>query len=222
MLEDRDNIGELEVQKPSVLDFYYRKGGKAPNAIMEVAAADTSEDEHTDSKKGGAKTSKFARRMARFMQVGQGNMSVADETSSVSSREGSSFKKVRPQTIVNIQPSYTDPETLEFDDDNLHFSDIPVMSNDGMYDDSDMQRQKNNELQEDEQEEMVLDRAVDYKMVSIMRQQRRPIVADPYKHDTNTLSQIDEEQSMRWTAALPKFGGEDFQQSEIEDSKIYD
>ena len=43
------------------------------------------------------------------------------------------------------------------------------MSNDGMYDDSDMQRQKNNELQEDEQEEMVLDRAVDYKMVSIMR-----------------------------------------------------
>lgn len=50
MLEDRDKIGELEVQKPpSVLDFYYRKGGKAPNAVNEVTAADTSEGEHTDS-----------------------------------------------------------------------------------------------------------------------------------------------------------------------------
>lgn len=49
MLEDRDKIGELEVQKPSVLDFYYRKGGKAPDAVNQVAAADTSEGDHTDS-----------------------------------------------------------------------------------------------------------------------------------------------------------------------------
>lgn len=78
------------------------------------------------------------------MQVGGG---VPDDTSSVSSREGSSFKKgARP--LVIAQPSFVEPETLEFDDDNLHFSDIPVMSNDGMYDDSD--RLMNNELQEDE------------------------------------------------------------------------
>lgn len=82
--------------------------------------------------------------MARVMQVGCG---VPDDVSSVSSKEGSSFKKgTRP--LVIAQPSYVEPETLEFDDDNLHFSDIPVMSNDGMYDDSD--RFKNNDLQEDE------------------------------------------------------------------------
>lgn len=37
-------------------------------------------------------------------------------------------------------------------------------------------KNKNNDLGEDEHEEMVLDRASDYKMVSIMRQKRAVII----------------------------------------------
>lgn len=64
---------------------------------------------------------------------------------------------------------------------------------------------------------MVLDRGSEYKMVSIMRQRRPVITTDPFmKHsiineeDESKLSQIEDEQSMRWTAALPKFGVNDY------------
>ena len=67
---------------------------------------------------------------------------------------------------------------------------------------------------------MVLDRAADYKMVSIMRQ-KRTIVTDPYQiSDANILSQIDEEQNTRWTAALPKFGKDDYLHSEESKEKV--
>lgn len=57
---------------------------------------------------------------------------------------------------------------------------------------------------------MILDRASDYKMVSIMRMQRsRVLLENPYDINNTTLSQIDEEQHYRWTAAMPKFSNHD-------------
>ena len=63
---------------------------------------------------------------------------------------------------------------------------------------------------------MVLDRASDYKMVSIMRQKRPAIstssddVPEAKTPSLPSLPIIEEENSMRWTAALPKFGESDY------------
>lgn len=68
------------------------------------------------------------------------------------------------------------------------------MSNDGMAsyagDETLAERLRNNELQDDEEEDLVLDRAVDYKMVSIMKQARPTINNDPYqqREDQTKLS----------------------------------
>jgi hypothetical protein len=103
----------------------------------------------------------------------------------------------------------------ENDDDLLNFTEIPVMSNDGVHDPSDpVPTNQNNELNEDEEEDLVLDRGNEYKMISIMRQKRKKIVSNPYD-DENKLSQIEEEeagqqrQEKKWTSALPKFGKEE-------------
>jgi hypothetical protein len=65
---------------------------------------------------------------------------------------------------------------------------------------------------------MVLERGNEYKMVSIMRQQRRQMVSNPYETnennltmipESNTLSQIEEEQTNRWANAVPRFGKEE-------------
>jgi hypothetical protein len=61
----------------------------------------------------------------------------------------------------------------------MNFTEIPVMSNDGAYEAAQSQN-KNNELKEDEQEDMILDRGNEYKMVSIMRQKGRELVNNPY------------------------------------------
>jgi hypothetical protein len=86
-----------------------------------------------------------------------------------------------------------EPESLDImDDEGLMFTDIPVMSNDGMYspgkeaDDHPLSR--NNELQEDEQEEMVLDRGNEYRMISIMRVKRANVVTSPYEIEGHALS----------------------------------
>ena len=103
----------------------------------------------------------------------------------------------------------------ENDDDLLNFTEIPVMSNDGVHDPSDpVPTNQNNELNEDEEEDLVLDRGNEYKMISIMRQKRKKIVSNPYDDETK-LSKIEEEeagqqrQEGKWTNALPKFGKEE-------------
>lgn len=82
-----------------------------------------------------------------------------------------------------------DPNDFAFDDENdalLNFTEIPVMSNDGAYEAA-HSKYKNNELKEDEQEDMILDRGNEYKMVSIMRQKGRQLVSNPYD-DPNKLT----------------------------------
>jgi hypothetical protein len=68
----------------------------------------------------------------------------------------------------------------------MDFTEIPVMSNDGAYEAS-QSVNKNNELKEDEQEDMILDTGKEYKMVSIMRQKGRQLVSNPYD-DPNKLT----------------------------------
>jgi hypothetical protein len=108
------------------------------------------------------------------------------------------------------------------DDAFLNFTDIPVMSHDGLYSSEggggEVGANRNvtgNELKEDEHEDMVLDRGNEYKMVSIMRQGHRKIVSNPYEEQEKQLEKIEEENAVignaegkkKWTAALPKFGG---------------
>jgi hypothetical protein len=111
--------------------------------------------------------------------------------------ESSSSASYYTGHIISTQSRH-EADAFDLLDDHLNFTDIPAMSNDGMVDelnDEEMEFQgasdlgrRNNDLQEGEEEEMVLDRAADYKMVSIMRQ-KRTIVADPYQiSDANTLS----------------------------------
>ena len=66
---------------------------------------------------------------------------------------------------------------------------------------------------------MLLDHAQDYRMVSIMRTQRANVVTSPYELEGNALSQIDEEQHLRWTNAYPKFndGDSDDEEVKVED-----
>lgn len=68
----------------------------------------------------------------------------------------------------------------------MDFTEIPVMSNDGAYEAAQSEN-KNNELKEDEQEDMILDTGKEYKMVSIMRQKGRQLVSNPYD-DPNKLT----------------------------------
>lgn len=69
------------------------------------------------------------------------------------------------------------------------------MSNDGAYDSgAGAPANKNNELKEGEQEDMILDRGNEYKMVSIMRQKGRVLVSNPYEDTNNRLTQIEEEE----------------------------
>jgi len=68
----------------------------------------------------------------------------------------------------------------------MDFTEIPVMSNDGAYEVAQSEN-KNNELNEDEQEDMILDTGKEYKMVSIMRQKGRQLVSNPYD-DPNNLA----------------------------------
>lgn len=95
----------------------------------------------------------------------------------------------------------------------MDFTEIPVMSNDGAYEAAQSEN-KNNELKEDEQEDMILDTGKEYKMVSIMRQKGRQLVSNPYD-DPNKLTQIEEEEAgqpkkkQKWTNALPRFGKEE-------------
>ena len=117
-----------------------------------------------------------------------------------------------------------EPETLDImEDEGLLFTDIPAMSNEGMYEPSgevpDFPFSKNNELQDGEQEEMILDRGNEYRMVSIMRVKRANVVTSPYEIEGHALSQIDEEQHLRWTNAYPKFndGENDAEEVKVED-----
>ena len=61
---------------------------------------------------------------------------------------------------------------------------------------------------------MLLDHAQDYRMVSIMRVKRANVITSPYEIEGNALSQIDEEQHLRWTNAYPKFN-EDSDEEEV-------
>ena len=108
------------------------------------------------------------------------------------------------------------------EDEGLLFTDIPAMSSDGMYssdveDHDEVTRYRNNELQEGEQEELLLDRGHEYRMISIMRTKRAQVVTSPYDltDGANTLSQIDEDQHLRWTAALPKFRNDEEDEDEV-------
>ena len=65
---------------------------------------------------------------------------------------------------------------------------------------------------------MLLDHAQDYRMVSIMRVQRANVVTSPYEIEGHALSQIDEEQHLRWTNAYPKFNdGDSDEEVKVED-----
>jgi len=113
-----------------------------------------------------------------------------------------------------------EPETLDImEDEGLMFTDIPVMSHDGMYspgkEGDDFPSMKNNELQEGELEEMVLEHGQEYRMVSIMRVKRANVVTSPYEVEGHALSQIDEEQHLRWTNAYPRFNESDSEREEV-------
>ena len=62
---------------------------------------------------------------------------------------------------------------------------------------------------------MVLDRGNEYRMISIMRTKRANVVTSPYEIDGHALSQIDEEQHLRWTNAYPKFNDGDSEDEEV-------
>lgn len=62
---------------------------------------------------------------------------------------------------------------------------------------------------------MLLDHAQDYRMVSIMRVKRANVITSPYEIEGNALSQIDEEQHLRWTNAYPKFNNGDSDEEEV-------
>lgn len=123
--------------------------------------------------------------------------SIGDDAYSTTSKD------VEKKSHRSFVPGDTE---VSIDDEGLSFDVIPAMSNDGMYiEGEEAERMRNNELLEDEHEDMILDRASDYKMVSIMRQ-KRPAVVKSDDFEESKLSRIEEEESFRWTAALPKFG----------------
>jgi hypothetical protein len=124
-----------------------------------------------------------------------------DETSSshshVSSQHASHHQQImltgRSTTRTPASESLMEPETLDIlEDEGLLFTDIPVMSNEGMYspgkEGDDFPLSRNNELQEGEQEEMVLDKGQEYRMVSIMRVKRANVVTSPYDIEGHALS----------------------------------